>query len=289
MDEIVILESKSLREHYCSTDEYLGVLDRVGQLANLPGTSWATKDQVAEFYKVSIQTLETVIIRNKEEFLSDGYNILNKKDLENIHFECFEIPNRGLAIFPRRAVLRAGLLLRDSDIAKEVRNYLLDIEENVKNISVYQTQNKLAIMAEHLGFLAEEQARHAQEIKCHAAQLAESSDQFLMQTQMIKAIVTEINTARERIGKLENRVDQKLERHERRLYALESRRGHFSQDSVYISTEQRETLQALVKASGKHPKTVWSKFNKRFDITRYRFLEKSKFQEGLDWLKNYCS
>ncbi len=289
MNEIVLLESKTLREHYCSTEEYLGVLDKAGQLKTLPGTAWATKEQVAEFYQIPIGTIDWVIKNNKDELQSDGYKILGKKELENLDIPSLEIPNRGLAILPRRAVLRVGLLLRDSDIAKDVRNYLLDIEENVKNIAEYQTQNKLVIMAEHLGFLAQEQARHAQEIKSQAAQLAESSDQFLIQTRMIKAIVTEINTARERIGKLENKVDQKLENYESRLHALEARKVRFNQEPVYISTEQRETLQALVKASGKHPKTIWSKFNKRFDITRYRFLEKCRFQEGLDWLKNYCS
>ena len=182
--------------------------------------------------------------------------------------------------------MRAGLILRDSDIAKDVRTYLLDIEESN---SEYQTQNKLVIMAEHLGFLAQEQARHAQEIKTHAAQLAESSDQFLIQTQMIKAIVTEINTARERIGKLEGKVEKKLENYESRIAALESKRIQFHKEPNYISSEQIENLKALIKPSGKHPKTVWSKFNKKFDITRYRFLEKSRFQEALDWLKSYCS
>ena len=41
----------------------------------------------------------------------------------------FEIPNRGIRVFPRRAILRVGMLLRDSVIAKEVRTQLLNIEE----------------------------------------------------------------------------------------------------------------------------------------------------------------
>jgi hypothetical protein len=36
---------------------------------------------------------------------------------------------RGVALFTRRAILRVGMLLRDSEIAKEVRTQLLNIEE----------------------------------------------------------------------------------------------------------------------------------------------------------------
>ena len=41
----------------------------------------------------------------------------------------FVVTNRGVVIFPRRAILRMGMLLRDSDYAKLVRNYLLNVEE----------------------------------------------------------------------------------------------------------------------------------------------------------------
>lgn len=43
------------------------------------------------------------------------------------------IPNRGMKLFSKRAVLNIGMLLRDSDIAKEVRSRLLDIEYESDN------------------------------------------------------------------------------------------------------------------------------------------------------------
>ena len=43
------------------------------------------------------------------------------------------VPNRGLKVFPRRAILRIGMLLRDSAVAKEVRTQLLNIEEKTSN------------------------------------------------------------------------------------------------------------------------------------------------------------
>lgn len=39
----------------------------------------------------------------------------------------FKIPSRGLTLIPKRALLRIGMLLRDSEVAKEVRSRLLDI------------------------------------------------------------------------------------------------------------------------------------------------------------------
>lgn len=42
------------------------------------------------------------------------------------------IPNRGIRCFSKRAVLRIGMLLRDSEVAKEVRTQLLNIEEKAE-------------------------------------------------------------------------------------------------------------------------------------------------------------
>lgn len=43
---------------------------------------------------------------------------------------CLEIPNRGIKCFSKRAILRIGMLLRDSKIAQEVRTQLLNIIEH---------------------------------------------------------------------------------------------------------------------------------------------------------------
>lgn len=45
----------------------------------------------------------------------------------------FDYPTRGTKVFPRRAILRVGMLLRDSDIAREVRTQLLNIEEKTSD------------------------------------------------------------------------------------------------------------------------------------------------------------
>ena len=45
------------------------------------------------------------------------------------------LPNRGMKLFPKRAILRVGMLLRDSEIAKEIRTRLLDIVQDTEKAS----------------------------------------------------------------------------------------------------------------------------------------------------------
>ncbi|WP_051588562.1 hypothetical protein [Bacillus sp. UNC437CL72CviS29] len=57
--------------------------------------------------------------------------------------------NRSNALFPKRAILRVGMLLRDSEVAKEVRNQLLNIEENTSTeIKTYEIDNEMEINGE---------------------------------------------------------------------------------------------------------------------------------------------
>ena len=149
--EIDLLEKKESREEFISRTE---VLDKVGDLLLLPNTEYATTEQVAEYYKVDLETVKTVINRHKEELVSDGFDNFNKtnvidllkvqkehltsvagKSIVSVNGEKLEIPNRGLRLFPKRAILRVGMLLRDSEVAKEVRTRLLDIIHDTQQSS----------------------------------------------------------------------------------------------------------------------------------------------------------
>ena len=127
MNEIALVESLSLRNEFCK-EENLVVLDKVGQLITLSETDYALTDGVADFYESPLKTLRTIVRRHKEELEMDGYNILSIKEFREFHNETLKSKARKIAIFPRRAVLRIGMLLRDSEVAKRVRTYLLDAE-----------------------------------------------------------------------------------------------------------------------------------------------------------------
>lgn len=147
MNELTFTEDRNLRDNCISHYE---VLERVKNLLLIPGMEFATMKQVAEFYEVEVKVIEKVCLRNKDELISDGVELKSYKDflirqdvgLETVkgkvlltleNGNVLSVPNRGLKVFPRRAILRIGMLLRDSAVAKEVRTQLLNIEEKTSN------------------------------------------------------------------------------------------------------------------------------------------------------------
>ena len=146
MNELALIEKKDLREEFIDRIE---VLDKVKTLLLLPDIQLATRQQVADFYEVDQSTIRKLEVKNRDEIDSDGFVIFKLKDFK----ECEEVPTRkiisnrgyfevhysngtlgryqhnGVALYTRRAILRIGMLLRDSVIAKEIRTQLLNIEE----------------------------------------------------------------------------------------------------------------------------------------------------------------
>ncbi len=108
------------------------VLDKVGVLATLPDNMHVTATEVANFYAVPRETIRSLVLDNRDELNSDGYRVIARSAfLESFPEELSNLDPkaRQIALFPRRAVLRVGMLLRDSPVARQVRDYLLTIEE----------------------------------------------------------------------------------------------------------------------------------------------------------------
>lgn len=120
-----LLENKKIREEVVDRIE---VLEQVGELLLLPNTELATTEMVAKYYVEDIETIKKIVERHNDEIISDGYKVLTANELRDIKSLCqIKSRARSLAIFPKRAILRIGMLLRDSKIAKELRSRLLDI------------------------------------------------------------------------------------------------------------------------------------------------------------------
>lgn len=124
------------------------VLERVKSLLLLPGTELVSIEQVADYYEVTPEWIKELYGNNRDEIDSDGTEMLprnfyngsklkptsvdKKQTFVTYTFEngqIVTINNRGLKAFSRRAVLRIGMLLQQSNIATRVRTALLDIEE----------------------------------------------------------------------------------------------------------------------------------------------------------------
>ncbi len=81
-----------------------------------------TTEQVTDYYEVDYDIVKKVSQRNADELESDGTRI---EKMENFikgynNGNTFSVTNRGLKVYPRRAILRVGMLLRDSVFAREV-------------------------------------------------------------------------------------------------------------------------------------------------------------------------
>lgn len=136
------------------------VLDKVGVLRCLPDDMHVTTDMVAEFYRVPVKTIQTVALRNREELDDDGLRIVSKAELE-LTFNMKAGRASSFMLYPRRAVLRVGMLLRDSEVARRVRDYLLSAESRERQLDPYNLTRmqilEMAIDSERRAVAAEAQ------------------------------------------------------------------------------------------------------------------------------------
>jgi phage antirepressor YoqD-like protein len=128
MSDLTLPEARAERDSLAAR---VDVLDKVGTLTTLPDDTHVTTDMVATFYEVDPDAVRWHVKNNREELDDDGYRVIARSEFER---EFGSLSNldpraRSIALFPRRAVLRVGMLLRDSHVARQVRDYLLDAEK----------------------------------------------------------------------------------------------------------------------------------------------------------------
>ncbi|WP_324790061.1 restriction endonuclease [Streptomyces sp. H51] len=126
IDESVLLESRTLRD---SVLDRTDVLDRVKALSLLPDGMHVTTAMVAAYFDVGLEAVKSLIKDHRGELEANGYRLLIGEELRSFKdLSGIQSRTRSLAIFSRRAVLDVAMLLRDSDVARQVRAYLLDME-----------------------------------------------------------------------------------------------------------------------------------------------------------------
>lgn len=145
MNQFDIVESKGMRDELVARTE---VLAKVKALFLIPGIQMMTAMQVADYYEVPSITIRRLYSENREEVEPDG--VIKKKSSELVFDSRTPVSSgkNGTKIvqledgstvsinpgatnyFSPRAVLRIGMLLRDSEVAKEVRTQLLNTFEH---------------------------------------------------------------------------------------------------------------------------------------------------------------
>lgn len=153
-----MVDNKEERQKYI---DRVDVLEKVKKLFLIPQLDMMTARQIADFYEVDLEVIKKCYQRNRKEIDSDGTLVKKWLDFEEIskgtgcplrhengiHILQMDnvsiiISNKGVRCFSKRAVLRFGMLLRDSKVAQEVRTQLLNVVEHT------ESENPQALTAE---------------------------------------------------------------------------------------------------------------------------------------------
>lgn len=133
-NELVLIESRTARQQYGNR---IDVLDKVRAVPFLPDDMHVTTEGVAVFFGADAKTIEKLVERNRDELEANGFRILEGQQLTDMKSVCgIRSRARSLALFDRRTLLNVAMLLRDSEVARQVRRYLLDSEQAVRAIEI---------------------------------------------------------------------------------------------------------------------------------------------------------
>ena len=151
LTESAYTESKTLRDCQIvdlSDEKVEEILVKIKSLyfTLWQGTGTTTTSALSEYYEVSVETIQKVIQRHREELKSDGLKSIRGKALKDV-MDKLSISRKTpqLTIWTPRAALRLGMLLRDSAVAIAVRTSLLDMAQKVVPTVNNQSQNLFSL------------------------------------------------------------------------------------------------------------------------------------------------
>jgi hypothetical protein len=182
----VLLESKAARNGQLTQFSHEAASDVLSKAKALvfalwQGTGAATTQQMAEYYEVPVDAVESVLRRHKNELKPDGVITLKGNQLKTfkqLSAKLTESNAGSMTVWKPRAALRLGMLLRDSEVAKQVRNVLLDVAQTAepRNTGDSQAQTDIAQMIElaktQIEVINEQQKMLAEQQKMLATALA---------------------------------------------------------------------------------------------------------------------
>jgi hypothetical protein len=148
-NELVLTESRILRDQTIARTD---ALDKVKALSLLPDGVHVTTEMVASYYEVPVETIESAARNNRSELEENGRRVLRGTELREFVTSIGDAATlglspkaRSLAVFNRRAILNVGQLLRDSEIARKVRSYLLELEAQATPAARGEAAEKAAL------------------------------------------------------------------------------------------------------------------------------------------------
>ena len=99
----------------------LNILRKYGEVVD-----YMTEEMVTKFYGVGNTTIKLLATRNEEELSKYGYKVYKKSEILKLHNVTLEnIPNRGLRLYPIKAVVVIGMMLTESKVAEQLRSEIV--------------------------------------------------------------------------------------------------------------------------------------------------------------------
>ncbi|MGG1650466.1 hypothetical protein ABHN03_16920 [Paenibacillus sp. NRS-1775] len=130
LQEESFIEDKNVRNQYIDKIE---VLDRVKRVSYLPDNKYLTLRMASEYFEVNIHLIRKVVQRNRQEFNHDGLISLVGSEFDeykqSLGQKVLELKSISSSLLlNKKCLLRLGMVLQNSSIATEIRNYLIKIE-----------------------------------------------------------------------------------------------------------------------------------------------------------------
>lgn len=140
-----ILEKEELRQEILNNNRSLNIMDKYKTITTINNMEYETLDRVAEYFEVDYYCMQKLIYNHKEELLKNGLLIINCKQTkeilakENISYTNYRgyfmadnrrFNNKSNILVNKRCFLNIAMLLRDSQIAQDIRSKILDIVLN---------------------------------------------------------------------------------------------------------------------------------------------------------------
>lgn len=124
------IERQNILNNRIAVEKIADTLEISGML--FEGEYRFTKQMVADFYEVDERTIERCVEQNLDELKYNGYVLSKGKQLKEFKLQFAPVINVGskttqLALFNFRSFLNIGMLLTESEKAKQLRSAILDI------------------------------------------------------------------------------------------------------------------------------------------------------------------
>ncbi|SED09587.1 hypothetical protein SAMN05216483_3119 [Streptomyces sp. 2131.1] len=212
--EVALLESRALRVEQMGR---VDVLDKVKCLVMLPDGVHLRTEDVARYFEVSTRAVRRLADRHHSELLENGMRVLRGSDLRDFHSDMLSLwggedagsyPQAAtqLRLFTRRTVLNVAMLLRDSDVARCVRTYLLDAEQDLR-AGYASLEHRVTRVESHLagvGIALQELGP----VLNRMSHRLDSLDRRLEAThQVVGAMSVRLSGVTEDVGRLDGRMD----------------------------------------------------------------------------------